>query len=65
MQGRGFMIKMKKYYDFLVFHMIFIISLCILGAYGFKETPENQYFILSTSKFWFNMRQSVNSLMLY
>ncbi|CAD8064671.1 unnamed protein product [Paramecium sonneborni] len=42
--------------------IIFILFTTILC---YRPIPQNQYIILSTSKFWFNYRQAINSLLIY
>lgn len=44
--------------------MILIFTL-FLSALAFRPFPENKYLLLSTSKFWFNVRQSINTLLIY
>ena len=44
---------------------IFLNLILITLVYGFKDNIDNKYLVLSTSKFWFNIRQSINVLMIY
>lgn len=42
-----------------------LVLLLVCSIHGFRPQADNSYILVSTSKFWFNMRQAINSLLIY